>query len=279
METHTSRHLGTVCRCFSFVIQGIHYYSITHPFVTLPTTFSGDKFEFHGGCDLVLLKSPYFGRGIGMDIHVRAKIDTWWSFIETAVIRIGDDILEVTGGSDGGQHWINGEAGGLKDGDSFYLSGFSAVFVQVDPVHKTYRIELGNGGAIKIAAYKRFVSVDIHATTQDQFQGTLGLMGSYPEGKRVGRDGKTVFMDDAIAFGKEWQVLASESMLFRNLEGPQHPQECDMPTETKVKRRLGESRISKQDAELACDRVNSEDFDACVFDVLATNDKGMAGAY
>ena len=44
-------------------------------------------------------------------------------------------------------------------------------------------------------------------------------------------------------------------------------------------RRLGEAFISEEDADNACARVAPEDKDACIFDVMATNDKDVAGSY
>jgi len=47
----------------------------------------------------------------------------------------------------------------------------------------------------------------------------------------------------------------------------------------KIRRRLGEVFITKEEAAQACARVDEADRDACIFDVLATNDKDMAGSY
>ena len=74
-------------------------------------------------------------------------------------------------------------------------------------------------------------------------------------------------------------------MLFHTSEGTvQAPQKCAMPTNTKAslrasRRRLGEVLISEEDAELACAKVDKDDRDSCIADILATNDKSMAGAY
>lgn len=87
---------------------------------------------------------------------------------------------------------------------------------------------------------------------------------------------------DTDAFGKEWQVLASEPMLFHSVEGVQSPQHCVMPSETESstkRRRLGETAISRDDAIAACIHASSEDLPACIYDVLASNDLDMAGAY
>ena len=72
-------------------------------------------------------------------------------------------------------------------------------------------------------------------------------------------------------------------MLFHSVVDPQHPTKCLMPEDgslaSKRRRRLGESLISKDDAAMACAGADEDDRDACIFDVLATNDKDMAGGY
>jgi hypothetical protein len=95
-----------------------------------------------------------------MHIHIRTKISTWWSSIETAAIQIGDDTLEVMGGDDGGRYWINGKAGKeLKDGDYFYISGFSVHYREATSNEKKYRNELGTGDAVGLETYKDFVHI------------------------------------------------------------------------------------------------------------------------
>merc|ERR1711865_1300841 len=107
-----------------------------------------------------------------------------------------------------------------------------------------------------------------------------GLMGSYPEGTMLGRDGRTSLVD-LNKFGQEWQVLSSESKLFHEVDGPQHPSKCDVAGKTEMRRRLALSDISREEAEIACSRaaVGEEEFDLCVFDVMAIGDKSAAGAY
>ena len=139
---------------------------------------------------------------------------------------------------------------------------------------------LPSGIGISFETFNDFVRVNIRADAKNHFEGALGLMGSFPNGDKVARDGKTI-MTDMDAFGQEWQVRSSEEKLFHSLEGVQHPESCRMPTATELKsRRLGESSIDLNDAKRACAHVsNPQDFDACVFDVLATNDKDLAGSY
>lgn len=41
-------------------------------------SWSGQTYDFHGGCDLVLLQDPDFANGLGLNIHIRTKIKTWY---------------------------------------------------------------------------------------------------------------------------------------------------------------------------------------------------------
>jgi hypothetical protein len=68
--------------------------------------WNGESYDYHGECDLVLVSSPHFGSGAGLDMHVRTKIVDTWSFISSAAVKIGTDVLEVT---NRGRLWVNGE--------------------------------------------------------------------------------------------------------------------------------------------------------------------------
>ena len=114
-----------------------------------------------------------------MEVHIRTKINTWWSFIETAVIKIGNETLEVTGGIHGGSYWLNGKTGNnLEDGATFIFSNlFEVKFHQVTSKQKKYRIDFGHGDSLGIATYKDFVSVNVMANKPDNYMGAVGLMG------------------------------------------------------------------------------------------------------
>jgi hypothetical protein len=199
---------------------------------------------------------------LGIRAHIRTKISDWWSYIESAAIQIGDETLEVTGGSDGGKYWVNGQlAQDLLDDSSFVMAGFPVEFHRITSKQILLRIGFGSNGAMAIKTYNDFVEVDVKAQLPKEFDGSVGMMGSYPSGAKLARDGRTI-MEDTDAFGKEWQVLATEPMLFHTMEGStQYPQECAMPTtglETnrKLRRRLGMSLITQEDAERACAHAN-----------------------
>merc|ERR1712176_932025 len=171
---------------------------------------------FHGMCDLVMIQSPEFGNGLGMDIHIRTKQRRQWSYIENAAVRIGDDILEVMGGA------------------LDLLGGFPVSFHQVNSVSRMFVVDLG-ADSIVVKTYKDFVEVDAALATDENFGKSRGLLGPYGTNTKLGRDGTTVFTDPN-EFGQEWQVLPSEPNLFHNIDGPQAPQKCIVPEAQSLRR-------------------------------------------
>lgn len=244
-------------------------------------TWSTKNYDFHGVCDLVLLQNPTFQNNLGMAIHIRTTRTRMWSYVSSAAVKIGDETFEVKGGKDSNDYWINYHKGDDKIETSMLsksIAGYPINFKQVSEKSREFQIDLGMGSAIVIGTWNAFVSVKIRGGRSEDFEDSLGLMGTYGKGLKMARDGATT-IDDNNAFGQEWQVLTSEPKLFHNTEGPQAPEKCEIPSASEMRRRLRQSVISKEDAELACSRVSVEDFDLCVFDVLATNDKASAGAY
>jgi hypothetical protein len=69
-------------------------------------TWTHDKYDFHGACDIVMLSHPEFDNNKGMDVHIRSKIRFCWSYVESAILKIGNDTLEIMGG-DMRRYWIN----------------------------------------------------------------------------------------------------------------------------------------------------------------------------
>jgi len=237
-------------------------------------TWTGERYDFHGTCDLVLLQNPNFN-GAGMDIHIRSKKVQRWSYIASAVLRIGSETLEVMGSDN--KYWINGMEGcDLKNG----ISGFAILHRVVSRQQEEFRVVLDEATDeyIVFSTFKDMVRVDIKSASSKNFGKSLGLLGTFVGGFKFGRDKKTV-IEDNNAFGQEWQVLASEEMLFHVAEGPQAPEKCIIPSLDTIRRRLEESSITLDAAEIACSRVSVDDFDSCVFDVLAMNDRDVAGSY
>lgn len=215
-------------------------------------------------------------------IDIRNKKIAGMSYIDTAVLRIGDETIEVKGGENTNEYWINGILGepDLKNGKlTQTIAGRTIKFDRLggNQNRRRFVIDLGNDEEIIFKTFKLFVRVNIRAKIDENFNTSVGLMGTYPDGNKVGRDG--IEIDDINDFGADWQVQAFEPKIFHNLEGPQVPMKCRLPTAISTSRRLGESKITLEQAELACVAVDEEDRDDCIEDVLATEDMDMAGAY
>jgi cysteine-rich repeat protein len=240
-------------------------------------TWNGKHFDFHGVCDLVLLQNKEFESGLGLDVHIRTHKRRDMSYISSAALRIGTDVLEV---ESQGVYYFNGLAGADLPSQ---FGGFQFLHSQPTDKQHVFEIYLGGRERVKIKTYKDFVSVLFEQAQGKHFANAVGLMGDFGMGHMISRDGKTV-MTDANAFGQEWQVLDTESSLFQSVRFPQHPSVCTMPTPiqaSQLRRRLSEqSKGAELAAEKACEHWG-EGKDDCVFDVLATGDLEMAvgGAY
>ncbi|CAJ1959967.1 unnamed protein product [Cylindrotheca closterium] len=250
-------------------------------------TWKNEHFEFHGQCDVVMTSVKNFVASansnhetitLDLDIHLRTKMVRYWSYIEKAAIRIGNDILEVEGMPDFSlSYWINFE----HKGELTNLAGFP---VSINENNDKYTIHLDAifpGQRIEIKTYKEFVGVKIIGATQASFGNAVGITGDYKTGHTYARDQSTI-LHDFNQLGQEWQVLPSDGRLFHAMAAPQFPEHCYLPEDPQGQRqrRLDESSITEDQAEVACSGL-SDDFDrkGCVYDIVATQDLGMVGAY
>jgi len=237
--------------------------------------WTGEQFDFHGICDLVLVSNPEFGNEAGLDVHIRTKKMRQWSYVGSAAVRIGTDILEVRG-DETSHFWINGIQGNSNTG-KMVISNYPIQYYPISKKSEKFVVDLGDGEGIVFKTWNSFVSVKVENPKMDKFVGSVGLMGSFPEGRKIGRENRII--EDINIFGQEWQVLSSEQNLFHDIEGPQHPQHCEIPSSTEMRRRLAESLMTVEEAEKACIGASLEDKELCIFDVMATNDQSSAGAY
>jgi hypothetical protein len=218
-----------------------------------------------------------------LDVQIRTKLVRYWSYIKHAAIRIGDDILEVEGAAfpedSVTNYWFNLEYQGKVD----TVGGFPVIRRQ-SPDKRIFEIDLGSkypGQKIVISTYKEFVRVDFNNGTNDSYGNVVGLLGNFKTGKTLGRDGDKV-IDDFNELGMEWQVRPTDNMLFHDISDPQFPKMCIQPEDPQGerRRRLDESSVSEEKAEAACSAVNDAiDRKNCVYDILATQDLDMIGAY
>lgn len=246
------------------------------------TTWNGEKFSFHGECDLVLIHNPEFANGVGMHIHGRTKIHHKWSAFESAAIRIGHDVLEVHGKTD---YWINGSPNVKLPAT---IGGYKVTMSSKGPHIRSFTIHLGNDGKIiNVKAYDQFIWVSIKKANDEFLAGASGLFGSYGSGHKVGRDGVTL-INDPNAFGQEWQVRDTDPMLFHEAEGPQYPEECKLPERTMIGatenihrglRGNTEDEYFYESVLKACADADANDIEDCISDVMATKRIELADAY
>jgi von Willebrand factor type D domain len=257
-------------------------------------TWAGKKFDFQGVCDLVLIDNPFFDHGLGMYVHARTKFhdnENWSAFAGLAV-KIGDDVLEVHGED---PPMINGREVMLdvENGKEFAfpmsIGGYSLTVQQLGPHSRHHIIHLGHGQKIVIKNFKEFVDFEVEEPQSHQFAGAIGLLGSFshgnnaPRGDRMGKAN----IEDADAFGQEWQVRDTDPQLFHRIEEPQYPAKCRMPKqptasvpEPKFLRAVAASKnVSTEDAEKACADAEPSFKESCIEDVLDADDVAIATAY
>eukprot|EP00980_Cylindrotheca_fusiformis_P010381 scaffold2307_cov123-Cylindrotheca_fusiformis.AAC.5 len=246
-------------------------------------TWKQEHFEYHGQCDLVLAQDPDFADGLGLEVHIRTKLVRYWSYIQSVAIRLGDDVLEVQGSADPEvgvtNYWFNLEPVGKLT----TMGGFPVSFHARSQVKRRFEIDLSSkfpGQKIVISAYKEFLKVDFENGTEEAFGKTVGMLGNFATGQTLARDGVTV-IDDFTVYGNEWQVLPTENMLFHSISEPQFPKKCIEPEDPQgQRRRLDENSLQEEEAEKACAGIQDPlDRKDCVYDVLATQDIDMVGAY
>lgn len=228
-----------------------------------------------GGCDLVLLQAPSFTEYSALAINVRTKIRRAYSYIESAVVKLGDDTFEV---SSFGGYIYNGVSNANKS--ELSVGGFPVKYSQPSEKEHLFQIQFSDSETISLKTFKDMVSVSIDNADPVRYRHSLGMMGSFDEhGAMIARDGKTI-LENPADMAAEWQVQTDETVLFQAVQAPQHPAQCLMPdTETNEfrGRRLGESH-AREAAVKACAEWDADTRDACIFDVMATGDIELASA-
>ncbi|GAX17937.1 hypothetical protein FisN_18Hu145 [Fistulifera solaris] len=234
-------------------------------------TWMGEVYDFHGACDLVLVKTSTFNNGAGLDLHIRTKIRDDWSFISDAAVRIGDDVLEV---GTRAFYYLNGVAGAEMPAT---VGGFPVSLTHFGTRRHKFEIDLGHMGVISIKVFNEFLAVEVNNAHSDGFGDSVGLMGAFTDGSLIGRNG--LVHADHNEFGLSWQVHDTDVTLFQKVEGPQYPQLCQMPAPKALKsRRMSEALVSFEDAAKACADWSEETRESCIYDVMSTGDLDMAEA-
>lgn len=238
---------------------------------------------FHGECDLVVVHSESF-HNVGFDMHVRTTIQDFFSYIEAAAVKLGEDILEV----ENGNLKLNGVDHSDADlplvfGEQKYTLYKHSEDHRNDGsvLRRTYRLTLEDDTEIEFRFYKKFMTYQIIG--HPGFVDSVGLMGQYPTGAMLSRDG--VEMQDFVQFGFEWQVGMTDPVLFADARSPQLPYEqCRMPTaaQSAIRRLKSGNRKLMEAAQEACaagSKLSDHNVQLCVDDVMMTGDLEMAGEW
>jgi hypothetical protein len=201
--------------------------------------------------------------------------DSTFDATESAAVRIGDDVLQV---SSWGEFAMNGVVS--ADLTQARLGPFTVAYTVMNKKKSVFLIQNGDDDHIEVSNFKEWVNVKVFAT-EENYGTSSGLMGEFGTGRMMARNGSMVFtMAESNEFGNEWQVTPHEPKLF--LVEDRDPQskdgnKCIMPSVTADQRRLGET-IAQEDAMEACAdyREKVDLFEMCVYDVLASGDLEMA---
>lgn len=241
------------------------------------TSWNGTMYDWQGECDVVLLEAPHFDDATSLQIHTRTKMRYDYSYIESAAIRLGNDTLQV---SSFGEYFFNGVESAKLPAT---LGGFQVTRQEVDAKRTIFQILLNDQERILVETFKDIVSVDIEHADYTRFHDSIGMLGEYGgQGRLLARDGITAVMDP-YELAQEWQVRPEQDgLLFQTLREPQYPQECKAPSldsSTATTRRLGQTMVSQEEAQKACEHLNGAQKDACVLDVIGTGDVDIALTY
>jgi von Willebrand factor type D domain len=248
-------------------------------------THDGTLYSYHGECDLVMVHSPTFNKGLGLDVHARTTIvGGTWSLVSQAAIRIGSDIIEV---QNDGTYYINGQSNVALP--TLLASNYSVDYSEErvedeeNSIRSWYHIAAATDaysadGKIEVTNYKNMLSINVKASLDN----TVGMFGTSSKRGMIGRDGATIIAD-ANEMGAQWQVRDNEPMLFREPRAPQFPEACILPTEAAVQQARRRLRATDgaiyQQAQDACKFVSKQLHDFCVQDIVMSGDTSLAHTY
>lgn len=259
-------------------------------------TFSGHFFSFHGGCDLVLMRSKNFDAGSGLSVYIRTtRVDTprgiSFSYISGTAIQIGKAVFEV---SDNGNVLIDGKKANFISDESGTTNSSFAGYNLENSIKGTngrivvFDIDLHDNRRIKIRSNTKsgMIFVDIDGYFEDS-DGLLGAAKEDDDGKLYSRDGSIEMMGNWNAYAEDWQVRDTEPTLFQESRAPQYPVGCVYEDQSplvgknkkKLRRRhllaLGENEgtgVTREEAMEACSHAVGEMKVFCIDDVVATGD-------
>lgn len=226
-------------------------------------------------------------RGKPLTVHVRTRLQGFYSIVESAAVRHGEDsVFEFNHETvNEPEYFFGGKEVSLPHTEgAFSVTSRMLKNVDFDMDVRAITIQLdGTRDKITIHQMLQWVFVDVDMTGAE-LAGAVGLLGSFPEGTMLGRDGITDLSEDRDAYGGQWQVQADEPQLFHSTpEG--HPiaphAKCRLPETDAHEFLRKENSDLYQTAVEACTKEGMAglDLDDCVFDVVILRNPSMAAAW
>jgi len=225
---------------------------------------SGERFSYHGQCDLVYMSCPNFYSDMGMDIHIRTKIKKQYSYIQGIALKFGKNHFEMDASD---IFLVNGRTYKKTPPEEF--AGYLLKKIDYEDWcgnkcanARIWLIRFDNGTWVELANWAGF----LHIQLSGDFGGCTGMMGSVEKVGKLARNGTLI--EESNDFGAEWRVQTSDPALF------QYPKydPCILPPKTF-------RRLSKRESAMAlaeCQHLSGTNRDTCIFDVEQTGNPLMA---
>ena len=127
---------------------------------------------------MILTKDKTFAGGLGLDVQIRTKVVRFWSYISSAAIRIGPDVLEVRGSGDLQQadpiFWYNFE---YRSESAKTVGGSPLTIVKGNGKHHKHSFEIDLSSKypvqkIIIGTMKEFVNLEFDNASVEAFGNT-----------------------------------------------------------------------------------------------------------
>jgi len=242
-------------------------------------TFGGKRYDFHGGCPLVLVQSAF------MDIHIETKVETGYSSIQSVGFRMNmgmDDPVFID--KDTNPNDIPKTFGGYE---------FNYVAAA-----QRYELILDDGQYVTVSAWNgKPSSVMVHGL-EDSFGDAKGMCGEWGKNDLLDRNGDV--MDNGNLMGAEWKVRNIGDFPIPGIDSEPAPK-C-VPEEFHMGG--GEDKkfcernkclcapagadfecgencqkcVTEEEIKTACEAVSDADKKNCKFDVKTTGDTEFAKA-
>jgi len=236
-------------------------------------TWNGDKYDFHGECDMIHVTNDH------LDLHIRTQ-SIWsdehsgngWSGVVLAALRFDDDILEVNALEENAVS-VNGDPVTL---DTFTLDDVYPVQISTTNTgKKSVKVTMSGGQYIEFLFHLESLVIRMDAHGSD-FYGSQGMAGNWNQPGLIGRDSVRSFdlKNERTLYAMQWEVnvdrgdpvLFSTPPIHKCSDVPQAP-----PMEEKDEaRRL----VDVEFAKVLCDSIapeGSEWREDCIFDMIRSN--------